>query len=141
LFGIANDNSSLVLLSQGNTNGAYDTCLSVFTKLGESIPSSVKPEDASVMLAETLTMYKDASEEDGWINTGVEDEKIRTVAKIYNKFVTTCYLCKQEHMAVYHMCRALQLSLQNGACQYTPLALVHFAGYSASKEESPESIW
>ncbi len=136
-----NDISSLVLLSQGNPNGAYEVCVSVFSKLGESIPASIKPEEARAVLAETLTMYKEVSSEEGWINKGLEDEKVRTVVKIYNKFVVTCYLCKQKHMMVYHMCRALRLSLQNGACQYTPLTLAHFAGYCAMKDENLESVW
>ena len=132
---------SLVLLSQGNPSGAYDTCVTVFSLLGEHIPSSVKPEEAISMLAETLTMYKEVYDEEGWINKRLEDEKIRTIAKIYNTFVTICFLCKQKHIVMFHMCRAVQLSLQNGACQHTPLALIRFAGCCAQKEGNSESIW
>jgi hypothetical protein len=91
------------------------------------------------MLADTLTMYEEVYN-DEWINKKLEDEKIRTIAKIYNTFVIACFLCKPRHILVYHMCRAVQLSLQNGTCQYTPLALIHFAGY-AMKDEQPASIW
>jgi len=91
------------------------------------------------MLAETLSMYEEVYN-DEWINKKLEDEKIRTIAKIYNTFVTACFLCKSRHILVYHVCRAVQLSLQNGTCQYTPLALIHFAGY-AMKDEQPASIW
>ena len=132
---------SLVLLSQGNPNGAYETCVSVLGLLGEPIPSSVKPEEAISMLAETLTMYKEVCNEEGWINKRLEDEKIRTIGKMYNTFVTICFLCKQKHIVMFHISRAVQLSLQNGACQHTPLALARFAGSCAQKEEDSESIW
>ncbi len=133
--------SSLVLLSQNNPDRAYDTCISVLRLLGEPIPSSIEPEEASSMLADTLTMYKEVHNTEEWINKRLEDKKIQTIARIYNMFFITCYISKQKHIMVYHMCRAVQLSLKNGACQYTPLALVRFAGYCAMKEENLDSIW
>ncbi len=131
--------SSLVLLSQGNPKGLYDNCVKIFDQLGVTITSSVTPEAASTMLAETLTMYEEVYD-DEWIKKRLEDKKIRTIAKIYNTFVIACFLCKERHIVAYHMCRAVQLSLQNGACRYTPLALIHFAGY-AMKNEKSASIW
>ncbi len=91
------------------------------------------------MLSETLSMY-DEVYGDEWMNKRLENEKIRSIVKIYKSFVVACLLCKQRHFFIYHMCRAVQLSLQNGASQYTPLALVQFAGYAMEKEK-PESIW
>ena len=128
-----------MLLSQGKPKRLYDACVSVFSQLEVTIPSSVTPEAASTTLAETLTMYEEIYG-DEWINNRLEDEKIRTIAKIYNMFVIACFLCKERHILAYHMCRAVQLSLQNGACQYTPLALIHFVGY-AMMNETPESKW
>ena len=78
--------------------------------------------------------------EDEWINRRLENERIRSIVKIYKSFVIACFLCKQRHIYIYHMSRAVQLSLKNGASQYTPLALIHFAGY-AMKNEKSESIW
>lgn len=99
------------------------------------------PEEAGAMVAETLSLYKEVYNEEEWIHKMLEDEKIRTITKIYNLFVTACFLCKQEHIMIYHMCRAAQLSLQNGACEYTPIALIHFAGYCVIMDENAESIW
>ena len=138
---LLNGSSSLVILSQGNPNYAYDTCVSVFGLLGEPIPSSITPQEASSMLAETLAIYKEVHNKEGWMNKRLEDEKIQTIAKLYNTFVMTSYLSKPKHIMVYHTCRAVQLSLRHGVCQYTPLALVRFAGYCAMKEENPGSIW
>eukprot|EP00984_Skeletonema_dohrnii_P000513 scaffold169_cov122-Skeletonema_dohrnii-CCMP3373.AAC.1 len=72
-----------IVLSQGNPKAAYDTCASVLSQLGETIPTSVTPEAASSMLAETLTMYEEVYN-DEWIKKKLEDEKIRTIAKLYN---------------------------------------------------------
>ena len=93
------------------------------------------------MVAETLSIYKEVYNEEDRIHKMLEDEKIRTITKIYNLFVTACFLCKQEHIMIYHMCRAAQLSLQNGACEYTPIAFARFAGYCVMKNENAESIW
>ena len=132
---------SLVLLSQNNPNGAYETCISVLSQLGEPIPSSIEPEEASSMLADTLTMYKEVHNTEEWMNKRLEDEKIQTIAKTYLAFVLTCFLFKQKHIGMFHICRAVQLSLKHGICQYTPSALVQFTVYCAMKEENPDNIW
>ena len=74
-----------------------------------------------------------------WLVKKLENDKNRTIALIYNKCVIACFLCKMRNIFIHHMCRAVQLSLQNGTCQYTPLALIHLAGY-AMKDEKPACI-
>lgn len=111
----------------------------MFSQLEVTIPSSVTPEAASTTLQETLTMYEEIYG-DEWIKNRLEDKKIQIIAKIYNLFVIACFLCKERHIHAYHMCKAVQLSLQNGVCHHTPLALIHFVGY-AMKNETPESMW
>ena len=118
--------SSSVLLAQGNPKGAYDLCAFLLNQLGETIPNSVTPETAKAMVAETQAMYEGVYN-DEWLKKRIEDQNILTIAKFYNACVLASFLCKSYSMVVYHVCKAVQLSLQNGTCQYTPLALVHFA--------------
>jgi hypothetical protein len=118
--------SSSVLLAQGNPKGAYDLCAFLLNQLGETIPNSITPEAAKAMVAETQAMYEEVYN-DEWLKKRIEDENIRNIAKFYNVCAKSCYLCKSRQISIYHACKAVQLSLQNGTCQYTPLALVHFA--------------
>eukprot|EP00984_Skeletonema_dohrnii_P012669 scaffold5171_cov139-Skeletonema_dohrnii-CCMP3373.AAC.1 len=37
---------------------------------------------------------------------------------------SAAYFCKPSHVVAYFVCKMVQLSLQNGVCQYTPLALM-----------------
>ena len=126
-------------MAEGKPKAAYDTCTFVLRQLGEKISDSVTSEIAGSILGETLEMY-DTVYGDEWLDKKLEDEKICTIALIYNKCVVACFLCKMRNVLIYHMCRAVQLSLQNGTCQYTPLALVHLAGY-AMKDKLPSTIW
>ena len=73
-------------------------------------------------------MYEEVYDDDEWLKKRLESEKILTIAKCYNASVIACFVCKSRHISIHHICKAAQLSLKNGACQYTPLALVHFAG-------------
>ena len=130
--------SSSVLLAQGNPKGAYDLCAFLLNQLGETIPNSVTPEAAKAMVAETQAMYEEVYN-DEWLKNRIEDENILTIAKFYNACVLASFLCKSIQISVYHACKAVQLSLQNGTCQYTPLALVHFAAY-AKKDDNTASI-
>jgi hypothetical protein len=96
------------------------------SQLGETIPTSVTPEAAKALIAETQAMYEEVYG-DEWLKRRIEDENIRTVAKFYNACVDSCYLSKSRQITIYHVCKAVQLSLQNGICQYTPLAFIYFA--------------
>lgn len=122
-------------MAEGKPIAAYDTCTFVLRELGETIPDSVTADTARSILTETLAMYDTVYGEE-WLVKKLEEEKIRTIALIYNKCVIACFLCKKRNVLIYHMCRAVQLSLQNGTCQYTPLALVHLAGYAMQDEKS-----
>jgi len=130
--------SSPVLLAQGNPRGAYDACAFILSQLGETIPTSVTPEAAKAMVAETQAMYEEVYG-DEWLKRRIEDENIRTVAKFYNACMDSCYLSKSRQISIYHVCKAVQLSLQNGICQYTPLAVIYFAA-CVFKDDNAASI-
>jgi hypothetical protein len=85
------------------------------------------------MVAETLAMYEEVYDVE-WLEKRLEDEHI--LAKFYNACVIACFLCKSAHISIYHMCKAAQLSLKNGPCKYTPLALIHFAGLAMKDEDA-----
>jgi hypothetical protein len=87
------------------------------------------------MVAETLAMYEEVYD-DEWVKKRLEDESICTLAKFYNACVIAGHLCTSAHISIHHICKAAQLSLKNGACQYTPLALVHFAGFAMKDEDA-----
>ena len=90
------------------------------------------------MVAETLAIYK-AVYNDEWLKKRLEDENICTITKFYNASVIAGHLCKSRHILIHHVCKAAQLSLKNGACQYTPLALVQFTDL-AVKDDNAASL-
>ena len=106
------------------------------SQLGETIPNSVTPEAANAIVVETLAMYEEVYDDDEWLKKRLEDENICTITKFYNASVIAGHLCKSRHILIHHVCKAAQLSLKNGVCQYTPLALVHFAGFAMKDEDA-----
>jgi hypothetical protein len=108
------------------------------SQLGETIPTSVTPEAAKAMVAETQAMYEEVYG-DEWLKRRIEDENICTVAKFYNICVIGSFLCETRLIFLYHACKAVQLSLQNGICRYTPLTLLLFAA-CVIKDDNAASI-
>jgi hypothetical protein len=90
------------------------------------------------MVAETLAMYEEVYN-DEWLGKRLEDENIRTIARFYNTAGNAGSLCKSRHILIHRVCKAVQLSLKNGTCQYTPLALVQFTDL-AIKDENAASL-
>lgn len=125
--------SSLVLISQGKVNDAYNACSFALTKLGESIPDSMRPDTAKTMIKETLNLYED----DEWLKKRkMEDNTLRTIVKFYMKIATAAYFCKPKLLLVYFVCRSAQLNLRNGIFQHTPLATIHFASIAIKDENA-----
>jgi len=113
----------LVFLAQGHPNQAYATCSSILTQLGESVPETVTTETVGDMIPETLRMYSEVYGDD-WLGQKMEDTTLSNIIKFYSAMASAAYFCKPSHMVAYFVCKMVQLSLQKGVCQYTPLALM-----------------
>lgn len=108
---------------------AYDTCSFVLLQLGENIPDSVTPEAATTVIDETLKMYEEVYNDD-WLERKMEDETLRIVVKFYSAIIFLAFLCRSRYTAIFLICKAVQLSLRNGACVYTPLSLLQLIGFA-----------
>ncbi|KAK1746264.1 hypothetical protein QTG54_002871 [Skeletonema marinoi] len=116
---------SQILQAQGNVNDVYDSCSTVLTELGESIPVTYTLSESSEMLEETLKMYEEVG--DKWLKgEKTVDKTLQTTLQFYNVIVLASYFCKSYSMVAYFTCKAMQLSLQRGLCDHTPLALIQF---------------
>lgn len=118
--------ASLVSLAQGKVADAYITCSSILTQLGETVPESVTPETVAAMIPETLRMYDEVYGDD-WLGKKMEDMTLRNVVKFYSSMATSAFFCKPPHIVAYFVCKVVQLSLQNGVCQHTPLAFLQLS--------------
>jgi hypothetical protein len=103
----------------------YDSCSTILTELGESIPVTYTLSESSEMLEETLKMYEEVG--DKWLKgEKTVDKTLQTTLQFYNLIVLASYFCKSYSMVAYFTCKAMQLSLQRGLCDHTPLALIQF---------------
>ena len=115
-----------VFLAQGKVVDAYNTSSSILTQLGETVPEAVTLEAVGVMIPETLNLYAEVYCED-WLEKKMEDTTLCNIVKFYSVTVTAAYFCKPMHMLAYFVCKMVQLSLQNGVCQHTPVALMQLS--------------
>ena len=118
--------ASLVFLARGNPNKAFDTCSSILTQLGETVPDAVTIETVGGMIPETLSMYSEVYGDD-WLGRKMEDSKLCNIVKFYSVISTAAYFCKPSHMVAYFVCKMVQISLQNGVCEHTPQALMQLS--------------
>eukprot|EP00986_Skeletonema_menzelii_P008360 scaffold3484_cov74-Skeletonema_menzelii.AAC.1 len=56
----------------------------------------------------------------------MEDTKLCNIVKFYSAIATVAYFCKP-HVVGYFVCKMVQMSLRNGVCQHTPLALMQLS--------------
>ena len=124
--------ASLVLVSQGHANKAFDTCSSILTQLGETVPDAVTVETVGGMIPETLSMYSNVYGDD-WLGRKMEDENLRNVVKFYSAIAIAAYFCKPSSMSAYHVCKMVQISLRNGICEYTPIAFMKLSHNAFNK--------
>ena len=117
--------ASLVSLAQGNPNEAFDTCSSILTQLGETVPDAVTVEMVGGMIPETLRMYAEVYGND-WLGRKMEDTNLCNIIKFYSAIATAAFFCKPTHMGFF-VCKLVQMSLQNGICEHTPLALMQLS--------------
>ena len=117
---------SLVLLARGHPREAFDACSSILNQLGETVPDAVTVEMVRGMIAETLSVYSGVYGTD-WHGRKMVDTKFCNIVKFYSAIVTAAYFCKPSHTVGYYICKVVQMSLRNGVCEYTPLALVQLS--------------
>ena len=110
-----------VFLAQGLANEAYTTCSSILAQLGETVPDTVTLAMVGDIIQETLSMYSEVYSDD-WLERKMEDTKLCNIVKFYSLLTTAAYFCKPS--SGYFVCRMIQISLRNGTCEYTPLALM-----------------
>ncbi len=115
-----------VFQAQGKVADAYDTCASILTQLGETIPESVVPAESVAIIPETLRKY-DEVYGDEWLGKKMEDYTLRYAVRFYGHMITSAFFFKLPHVVTYFACKAVQLSLQNGFCQYTPLSFLQLS--------------
>ena len=78
------------------------------------------------MIPETLRKY-DEVYGDEWLEKKMEDYTLRYVVRFYGQMITSAFFFKAPHIVSYYTCKAVQLSLQNGVCKYTPLSLLQLS--------------
>ena len=117
-----------VFLSQGKVVEAYETSSSILSQLGETVPEveTVTLEMVGGMVVETLGMYAQVAG-DEWLAKKVEDSTLINILNFFSVMATAAYFCKPMHIVGYFVCRSVQLSLQNGVCHHTPLALMQLS--------------
>ena len=113
----------------------YDTCSFVLLQLGETIPDLVAFDAVKTMAKDTLTMYQ-AVVNDDWLERKMEDETFHTKLQFYNSIAFSSFFCKSYSLLVYFTCKAVQLSLQKGICEHTPLSLLQFTGVVANNDNA-----
>ena len=128
----------IVFQAQGKVTDAYNTCSFVLHQLGENIPDSVAPEAAKTMIEDTLKMYEEVYDDD-LLERKMEDETLRIVVKFYSAITFLAYMCRSQHTAIFFICKAVQLSLRNGACVYTPLSLLQLMGFAIQDKDKNAS--
>ena len=116
----------LVFIAQGHAYKGSTTRSSMLAQLGEKVPDTVTVEMVGGMIPETLSMYSNVYSDD-WLGRKMEDEKLCNIIKFYSIISTAAYFCKPSHMIGYFVCKMVQISLQNGVCEHTPLALMQLS--------------
>ena len=117
---------SPVFIAQGKVVEAYTTSSSILAQLGETVLEAVTLETVGVMIPDTLIMYSEVYGDD-WLKKKMEDTTLFNIIKFYRVLAVAAYFCKPLHVSTYFICKMVQLSLRNGVCQYTPLALMQLS--------------
>ena len=84
---------------------------------------SVPFETVRAMIAETLRSYEEVYSDD-WLKKKMEDSNLQHAVKFYGIMAASAFFFKHEHMVHYLICSMVKLSLNHGACHYTPIAFL-----------------
>lgn len=117
-----------MFLSQGKVVEAYTTGSSILSQLGEIVPEeeAVTLEMVGGMVLETCGMYAEVAGDD-WFAKKLEDDTLINILNFSSVMATAAYFFKPMHMVAYFVCKSVQLSLRNGVCKHTPLALMQLS--------------
>ena len=115
-------------------NDVYDTCSSVLVKLGESIPGSSTVNTSEIILT-TLYMYRQVGTK--WLEGEKTDDKtLNTTLQLYRAIALASFYCKSHKTVVYFTCKAVQLTLQRGLCEFSLSALMQFASVTTADDNA-----
>ena len=124
----------VVFQAQGKVNDVYNTCSSVLIELGESIPDS-STVTTSEMILTTLYMYRQVGTQ--WLEGEKTDDKtLNTTLQLYRAIALASFYCKSHKMVVYFTCKAVQLTLQRGLCEFTLSSLMLFASVTTADDNA-----
>ena len=112
----------------------YNTCSSVLIKLGESIPDVSTYSTSEIILA-TLYMYREVGTKclEG---EKTDDKTLNTTLQLYRAIALASFFCKSYNMVVYFTSKAVQLTLQSGVTECTPLSLMQFASAAMTDDNA-----
>ena len=114
-------------------------------ELGETIPeswrdaardSSLITDEASRMITETLNMYEEVDADEWLKSEEMVDKKLGFIFQFYSAIALASYFCRSFYVVVFFVCRAVQLSLRKGICEYTPTSLIQFASLIIKDENA-----
>jgi hypothetical protein len=125
----------VVFQSQGKVADAYNTYSSILTQFGETIPDPVTPETSAAMITETLNMFEEVYD-DEWVKTKME-ESLCCIPQFYCEMTLAAYFFKPRTNVNWIVCKAVQLCLRNGMCNYAPLSLLNFTVLALKHDNIP----
>ncbi len=90
------------------------------------MPETVTLAMVGSMIPETLSMYSEVYGDD-WLDKKMEDPTLSHILEFYSAIATATFFCKPLHWVAYFVCKMVQMSLRNGVCQHTPLAVMQLS--------------
>ena len=124
------------LQAQGKVSDAYDICSTILIELGETMPESFHFNVISSMITETLNMYEEVDADEWLKSEEMVDKKLGFIFQFYSAIALASYFCRSFYVVVFFVCRAVQLSLRKGICEYTPTSLIQFASLIIKDENA-----
>ena len=120
--------------ARGETERALEGSLDILSKLNETIPSNIEPNDIMVMV-------KDIQ---GRINGRVDEFLSMTevgiyhpsysLMKFYSQAAQLAFYGRKKIMMSFLICKIITLTIENGLCKYSATAMAYFSSVIVTKK-------
>jgi len=115
-----------VLHARQEGKAAYDTCIEVLRKLGETIPASVKPEIVVQMVENIQPKLNEMTDSDFMAMKTMDSPFHNSLMHFYSQVCFISYFINTPMMKFF-ACRLVEISLEHGFCKYSALGIMQYS--------------
>ena len=120
--------------ARGETGRALEGSLDILSKLNETIPSNIEPNEVMGMVRDIQGRINGKVDELLSMNEVDVNHPSYSLMKFYNQAAQLAFFGRKKLMMSFLICKMVTLTIKNGLCKYSATAMAYFSSILATRK-------